>query len=95
MLALANENANRIESLFEQAVTEQIDALFINDCSLYLHAGKIEKLITWIRTAETAVVNGYYGGVLGSGALSARERENMEHLMDCCDQVIHLKGGKQ
>lgn len=95
MLILADQNANRIESLFEQAVTEQIDALFINDCSLYLHAGKIEKLITWIRKAGTAVVNGYYGGALGPGALSARERENMEHLMDCCDQVIHLKGGKQ
>jgi hypothetical protein len=95
MLILADQNAKRIESLFEQAFSEQIDALFINDCSLYLHAGRVEKLITWIESTETVIVNGYYGTALGEGALSARERENMEHLMSRCDQVIHLKGGKQ
>jgi hypothetical protein len=94
MLALADQNASRIESLFEQALAGEITALFINDCSLYLHAGKVEKLITWIRSVETAVVNGYYGSTLGPGLLSARERKKMEHLMSCCDRVIHLEGGR-
>jgi hypothetical protein len=95
MLTLADENASRIEPLFEQALTGKINALFINDCSLYLHAGKVEKLITWIRSVETAVVNAYYGSTLGPGLLSAGEREKMEHLMRRCDRVIHLKGGRE
>ncbi len=89
-LHLAVENARCIESLFAQALAGKTDALFINDCSLYLHAGEVQRLITWIRSAKTAIVNGYYGKTLGPGPLSAREREGMEDLMNRCDRVIQL-----
>ncbi len=89
-LDLATENMRRIELLFDQALARKTHALFINDCSLYLHAGNVEKLIRWIRSAKTTIVNGYYGKALGPGILSAREREGMEELLRHCDRVIRL-----
>lgn len=89
-LDLAAENAQCVESIFERALDERIDALFVNDCSLYLHAGNAERLLGWIRSAVMAVVNGYYGESLGSGLISAHEREGMEHLINHCDRVIRL-----
>jgi len=89
-LALAEENRRVIESLFEQAFEAKVKALFVNDCSLYLHAGEAKKLLAWIRGAETAVVNGYYGESLGPGPITARERAGMEYLMEHCDKLIQI-----
>jgi hypothetical protein len=89
-LELAEENRLVIESLFEKAFQENVKALFINDCSLYLHAGDPKKMLQWVRAAETAVVNGYYGESLGSGSVTAREKAGMEYLMKRCDRVIRL-----
>ena len=88
---LAAENVRRIESLFESALSEGAEGLFVNDCSLYLHAGSAEKFLGWIRSLPTAVVNGYYGSSLGSGPISDREREGMNHLINRCDRLIRLK----
>lgn len=93
-LRLADENAQLIESLFEQALKRKVDALFVNDCSLYLQAGESGKLIRWIGSAETAIVNGYYGKTLGRGILSKREREGMDELIRRCDRVIRLTGDR-
>ncbi len=92
---LAEQNANMIESLFEQALKEEPDALFVNDCSLYLHAGESGKMLTWLRSVKTAVVNGYYGDSLGGGVLSERERAGMDQLIQKCDRVIHLTRRRQ
>ncbi len=92
---LAKQNAKMIESLFEQALKEEPDAFFVNDCSLYLHAGKPDKMLTWLRSVKTAVVNGYYGDSLGGGALSERERAGMDQLIQKCDRVIHLTRRRQ
>lgn len=89
-LRMAGENAHSIELLFKQALAERKDALFINDCSLYLHAGKADRLMEWIRSVDTVVVNGYYGKSLGAGVLSTRERSEMEYLIKQCDCLIRL-----
>jgi hypothetical protein len=88
--ALAEENRRVMEFLFEKAFEGQVKALFVNDCSLYLHAGEAKKLLSWIRRAETAVVNGYYGESLGPGPITARERAGMEYLMEHCDKLIQI-----
>jgi hypothetical protein len=88
--ALAEQNERIIASMFQQALKEGNPALFVNDCSLYLHAGDPHRLLGWIRSAATAVVNGYYGQSLGKGALSHRERRGMEWLMAHCDRLIRL-----
>jgi hypothetical protein len=87
---LAEENRRVIESLFEKAFQERINALFVNDCSLYLHAGDAKKLLGWIRRSETAVVNGYHGESLGQGPITTREKEGMIYLMEHCDRLIRI-----
>lgn len=91
-LQMASENARVIELIFREARQVKVKTLFINDCSLYLHAGEPRRMLAWIRSAETAVVNGYYGGSLGGGTISKREKEGMNYLMQQCDRLIRLSG---
>ncbi len=94
---IAVENQRAVETLFETGVLVGADALFINDCSLYLHNGGAARLLDWIRQAPTTVVNGYFGDFFGGCAISRREKEGMEFLMRRCDRLIRLtsrnKGG--
>lgn len=85
---LAAKNKNTIEVLFEKALRKKADALFVNDCSLYLHAGSPVQFLEWIHSFKTAVVNGYVGGFFGESSISTRERAGMEYLMHHCDQLI-------
>lgn len=87
---LARDNRVRIERLFASAFAAPIGTLFINDCSLYLQAGSVAALLGRIRSAKTAVVNGYYGRMLGPGRLSEWERRGMDELKAHCDQWIQL-----
>lgn len=87
---LAAQNLRTIDTLFAEALTGNSDALFINDCSLYLHAGNPAILLDWIRTCRTAVVNGYVGQFFDESSISIREREGMEFLMRRCDRLIKL-----
>lgn len=89
-LGFAAENERLIARLFSDALRARPDAVFVNDCSLYLHAGDATRLLEWIKRPATAVVNGYYGGSLGDGLISRREREGMQYLMNRCDRLIML-----
>jgi hypothetical protein len=89
-LDLAEENRRVIESLFEKAFQKNVKALFINDCSLYLHAGDPKKMLQWVRAAETSVLNGYYGVSLGPGPVTDCEKAGMEFLMNHCEFVIRV-----
>jgi hypothetical protein len=89
-LELAEQNCRMIESLFEKAFQETVKALFVNDCSLYLHAGDPKKMLQWVRASETAVLNGYYGESLGPGPVTDREKAGMEYLMKHCDCVVRV-----
>ncbi|HDZ89695.1 MAG: hypothetical protein JRJ09_10385 [Deltaproteobacteria bacterium] len=93
VLDLAARNERGIQLLFEEALKWKPDLLFINDCSLYLHRGRVQRLMGWILSVETSVVNGYYGRTLGGGPLSAREREGMDLLIRGADRVIRLPEG--
>ncbi len=87
---LAKANARTIENLFMEALKDETEAVFVNDCSLYLHAGNPKKLLQWIRSARTAVVNGYEGRSLGEGPLTVRERDGMAFIIGECDHLIRL-----
>ena len=89
-LAKAARNARKIETLFSLFRDLRRDILFINDVSLYLQAGTAEDLMTHVSPAVTIVANGYFGEKLGGGALSDREREQMEALRGYFDRVILL-----
>ena len=90
ILNLARRNAHTIERLVNTYLDHFKDILFINDITLYLHTGDIEKILKVIGLSSTAVINAYYGSTLSNMPLSAEERICVEHLMDCLDRVIRL-----
>jgi len=87
---LAEHNAKLIQGIFEEYLKSPSKVLFINDVSLYLQAGDLHKLLLWINSTPTVIMNGYYGFSLGGGELGKRERQNMKALQKRCDRVIEL-----
>jgi hypothetical protein len=86
----AIRNARKIEVLFWKYHELGREILFMNDISLYLQAGRAAQLIRWMEESKTVVANGYFGKKLGSGALSRRERKEMETLRVCFDRVVEM-----
>ena len=81
-LLIAEENREKIEVMLEAFISSGRDILFVNDVSLYLHAGTTERLMRYMAAATTIVANGYYGEKLGPGIVSAREATEMRKLID-------------
>ena len=88
--ALAAENLRTIDALLDKASLKDTDAIFINDCSLYLHSGRASKLLDLIQSCPTSVVNGYFGRFFSSGSISIRERDGMKFLIRHCDRLIKV-----
>lgn len=90
---LAEFNRQIIEPLLTKFLHEPTPFLFINDVSIYLQAGGLEKLLKVIRKAQTFIANGYLGRKLeedfGTGT-SNRERDLMNKLLKKMDVVIKL-----
>ena len=88
--ALAAENLRIIDALLDKALLEDTDAIFINDCSLYLHSGRSAKLLDLIHSCPTSVVNGYLGRSFSISSISIRERNEMKFLIRHCDRLIKM-----
>ena len=88
--ALAKQNAELIESVFFKYKKNPGKVLFVNDISLYIQTGDLRKLLSWLNSTPTVIMNGYYGSSLGGGELGGRERENMQSLIKRCDRVIQI-----
>jgi hypothetical protein len=87
---LAGENQQRIDQALRTLQASAASVLFINDISLYFHAGDGEQIWLSLEKISTVVMNGYYGRYFGSSSLSQRERAEMESLMVWCDRVLFL-----
>ena len=85
---LARENFQRIEEAFDHLPGREWSLFVGNDVSLYLQAGRADRLLARLEFAATVVLNGYYGGYFGDSPLSRREREQMDLLKDACHQVF-------
>jgi hypothetical protein len=77
----ARLNCRAIERLFQRLDTDPREILFVNDVTMYLHAGTAEAMIARFGRANTVIVNGYRGERLGAGELTRRERTETEKLM--------------
>ena len=91
LLDLADQNREKIERLLDEFQAHPSRILFINDVSIYLQCGKLERLWETIQLAETVVANGYLGTRLEEDletGVSARERRLMEELASRMDVVI-------
>jgi hypothetical protein len=86
---IAADNAEIIEkNLFKKAASINGYALIINDVSLYLQMGNLDRLLEIMEKYPTVVMNGYMGNTFKDSTLTRRERKNMEELITACDQVI-------
>lgn len=93
VVALAQKNAEFIEAVFDFFARSPSPVLFINDLTLYFHAGSLERLLEVIKLADTFVGNGYEGRELrddkGSG-ISEREALLLKKLESFMDVIIDL-----
>jgi GTPase SAR1 family protein len=96
--SLANLNKNLIEPLIETYLNNPTEILIINDLSLYLHAGSIEKIEKCMDLANTFIANAYYGKHFsddrGSG-INEREKNLIEELMKKFDEIIRMDSSKR
>lgn len=90
-LAIAADNASKIEELFRKWNFSERDILFINDLSMYAQAGNTAVLKGLLDSASTVVANGYYGTSLGRGVLSRRERRKMEKWKGFFHEILFLR----
>lgn len=90
VLDFATRNAQEIDRLFKHYLEEPHSCLFVNDISLYFHCQSMNKLIPVLESAETAILNGYFGNSLPESPISRREKEGMEMLMKYSNKIIHL-----
>jgi len=94
----AGWNREVIDGLFLRFESLKRDILFVNDVSLYLQAGNLDRITGLLEKTGTAVVNGYFGEKLGRGELSRREREAMKGLaawFRSRGTVIAMKAGRR
>jgi hypothetical protein len=87
---LAQANARAIEPLIDQVLAARRSILIINDASLYLQAGRLERFLAMIAPHETVVINAYRGDSFAPAPFTQVERERVDALADYCDRVIHL-----
>lgn len=87
---LAAANAGRIDTLFTDYLARPRPILFVNDATLYLQAGSLERFGALLDGADTAVVNAYQGRYFDESPLTRRERRRVEGLRRHCDRVIRL-----
>jgi hypothetical protein len=90
---LARANALEIEKTLRAVPAEGVELLFINDLTMFLHAGDAELLLGAIMKAGTFVGTAYKGSFLsedrGSG-IAAREKMLLEKIEGAMDVVILL-----
>ena len=87
---LAESNARMLEDIFEVYLRNPGRVLFINDVSIYLQMGDLDRLLLLLHSTPTVIMNGYYGLSLGGGELGRRERQNMRALQGHCDRVFRF-----
>jgi len=90
IMKLAEDNANTIESLCIKYYQHQRDILFVNDVTLYFHAGNFDKISRLIYSAPTVVINAYDGQTFADSKLTRREKKMTRDLMKMCDRVITM-----
>lgn len=88
---IAQDNARKIkEDGLSRLPVRGVDAIVINDASLFLQAEEPETLLKYLEGAGTVLLNAYLGEYFGPGPFSDREREKVERLCDLVDLVIRL-----
>jgi hypothetical protein len=87
---LARRNAAAIDPLIDCALDARRPILFVNDASLYLQAGRPERLFALASAHATVVLNAYIGKKFLPTAFSQKEMQLVRNLSGHCNHVIRL-----
>lgn len=90
ILQLAQNNARLVDPLLERAMTSHRMVLVVNDASLYLQAGSLERFLALLDVFPTVVINAYAGNSFTSAPFTEIERSAVLAVSRACDQVIEL-----
>jgi GTPase SAR1 family protein len=94
IIKYAKRNKKAIDLLLDEFLKNPTKVLIINDITLYLHSGKLEKILNCIKLAKTFLASAYYGVKLaedrGTG-IYAREKQLVERLSTHMNRVAKLK----
>jgi hypothetical protein len=98
IISIAERNASNITSILLTLIEKPPKTLFIDDLTLYLHAGQPKILLDLVNRTYTFVATAYKGDLLaddkGSG-ITIRERQALEQLLNEPSnriQEIHFDG---
>jgi hypothetical protein len=93
VLQLAKLNRKLMEPLLSRFIKNPTEILIMNDITLYLHLGRLDRILRCARLARTFVGTAYYGSKLaedlGTG-ISQRERRLTDELAVFMDQVVNI-----
>lgn len=93
VIEFARRNKNAIEPLLGDFLKTPTRTLVINDITLYLHLGKLEKIIDCVKLTDTFLASAYLGVKLkedhGTG-ISVRERQAIKRLGAHMDHLVKL-----
>lgn len=93
VLHYAELNRKNMEPLLGEYVRSVTSILILNDVTLYLHVGELEKVLRCAQLAQTFLGTAYQGSKfdqdLGTG-ISSRERELTDKLADFMDYVTKI-----
>ena len=92
-MEFADQNRREIDVLLGDFLREPTMDLFVNDVSIYLQRGDLDRLWEVFSTAYTVVANGYLGEKLAydfKSGLSECEARMMRRLAGRMDEVIRL-----
>lgn len=93
ILHYAEANKKAIEPLLDEYIKKPTETLIINDVTIYLHLGALEKILECAKLAKTFLATAYYGERLsrdfGTG-ISKREKQLTERLAALMDLTIKI-----
>jgi hypothetical protein len=93
MIRLAEANAAAAEKIFDVYLARSRPVLIVNDATLYLQAGLLNRFTSLLEQSATAVINAYFGSYFPDSPLGRRERRLTEALTSICDVIEHLEIG--
>lgn len=93
ILLLARLNRKLMEPLLSEFIQDATEVLIMNDITLYLHAGKLERILRCARSAKTFLATAYYGSKLARDletGISLREKRLTDELAAFMDRVAWI-----
>ena len=90
VIKLAEENRRLLERYLDNAAKINRKILIINDITLYLHRGKLEKVLKLMKSKETVIITAYCGDEFNDKGsnINLREKAMVGELMEYVDIII-------